>query len=174
MTQCPVSLRAEGDDEVGNKVGSMYASLATDIEDPVERLHAIHESTQGAKEMREALAAHQIMGITEATPPGLLSVAARMYSLANIAENAPPATNVVISNVPGPPFPLYVAGAKLEAMYPMGPLLMGMSLNITVFSMDGMLGFGFMGCREAITDIAYLAEGVELGLAELEAAIEAD
>jgi diacylglycerol O-acyltransferase len=170
VTQCPVSLRVEGDDDVGNKVGSMFASLATDIEDPVERLQAIHDSTQGAKEMREALSAHQIMGMTETTPPGLIAVAARMYSLANIASNIPPVTNVVISNVPGPPFPLYVAGAPLTAMYPMGPLLMGMSLNITVFSIDGSLDVGFMSCPEAVPDPQYIADGIELALQELEAA----
>lgn len=171
VTQCPVSLRVEGDDEVGNKVGSMFASLATDIADPVERLMAINESTQGAKEMREALSAHQIMGLTETTPPGLIAVAARMYGLANIAGNMPPATNVVISNVPGPPFPLYIAGAKLEAMYPMGPLLMGMSLNITVFSIDGNLDVGFMACPESVPRPQFIADGVELALQELEAAV---
>jgi WS/DGAT/MGAT family acyltransferase len=170
VAQCPVSLRVEGDDEVGNKVGSMFAGLATDLEDPVERLEAIHASTQGAKEMREALSAHQIMGLTETTPPGLIALAARMYTLGNIAAHAPPAVNVVISNVPGPPFPLYVAGAKLEAMYPMGPLLFGMSLNITVFSLNGMLDFGFMSCPESVPHPEMIADGIEIGLDELESA----
>jgi WS/DGAT/MGAT family acyltransferase len=170
IAQCPVSLRVEGDDEVGNKVGSLFAGLATDVEDPVDRLRAIHDSTQGAKEMREALSAHQIMGLTETTPPGLIALAARMYTLGNIAARTPPATNVVISNVPGPPFPLYVAGALVEAMYPMGPLLFGMSLNITVFSLNGMLDFGFMSCPESVPDPQFIADGIEIGLAELEKA----
>ena len=76
-----------------------------------------------------------------------------------------------ISNVPGPPFPLYVAGAKLEAMYPMGPLLFGMSLNITVFSLNGMLDFGFMSCPESVPDPEFIADGIEIGLDELEAAV---
>ena len=171
VAQCPVSLRVEGDEEVGNKVGSMFAGLATDRDDPVERLMSIHASTQGAKEMREALSAHQIMGLTETTPPGLIALAARMYTLGNIAAHTPPAVNVVISNVPGPPFPLYVAGAKLEAMYPMGPLLFGMSLNITVFSLNGMLDFGFMSCPESVPAPDVIADGIEIGLDELEAAV---
>jgi WS/DGAT/MGAT family acyltransferase len=169
IAQCPVSLRVEGDDEVGNKVGSLFTGLATDLDDPVDRLQAIHRSTQGAKEMREALSAHQIMGMTETTPPGLIALAARMYTSGNIAARTPPATNVVISNVPGPPFPLYVAGAKLEGMYPMGPLLFGMSLNITVFSLNGKLDFGFMSCPESVPDPAFIADGIEIGLQELEA-----
>ena len=62
----------------------------------------------------------------------------------------PPAVNLVISNVPGPPFPLYLAGARLEAMYPMGPLMLGMGLNITVISYRESLDFGFMCCPEIV------------------------
>nr|WHV03915.1 putative wax ester synthase/acyl-CoA:diacylglycerol acyltransferase [uncultured bacterium] len=168
LAQCPVSLRVEGKEgEIGNKVGSMFSTLATDVDDPAERLAVIHESTQGAKEMREAMAAHQIMGLTETTPPGLINLAARMYTRGPLKTMAPPAVNVVISNVPGPPFPLFVAGCKLDAMYPMGPLLMGMALNITVISYCDHLDFGFMVCPDFIPEPEVIAEGVYLGLKEL-------
>ena len=169
--QVPVSTRVEGDDAVGNKVGSLTASLATDVDDPVLRLMAIHSSTQAAKEMRQAMAVHQIMGATETTPPGLIALAARMYTRTNLARFAPPASNVVISNVPGPDFPLYIAGGQVEAIYPMGPLLMGMSLNITVFSYRGKVDFGFMVCPQAVPDPFLIANGIEPALAELEKAI---
>jgi diacylglycerol O-acyltransferase len=169
IAQCPVSMRVEDDEaQVGNKVGSLFASLATDVEDPVERLKTIHESTQSAKEMREAMAAHQIMGLTETTPPGLIALAARMYTGAGLASRTPPAVNVVISNVPGPDFPLYVAGGRLEALYPMGPLLVGMSLNITVFSLAGKLDVGVMCCPDTVPEAHLIAEGLEPALAELE------
>ncbi len=172
--QVPVSLRVEGDDGVGNKVGSLTASLATDIDDPVMRLMAIHASTAAAKEMRQAMAVHQIMGITETTPPGLIALAARMYTRNNLARFTPPASNVVISNVPGPPFPLYIAGGQVESIFPMGPLLMGMSLNITVFSYLDHIDFGFMVCPESVPDPFVIADRIEPALAALEAAIPAD
>lgn len=172
MASCPVSLRSPGnEDDVGNHVGSMFASLATDVSDPVLRLIAIHESAKSAKEMRQALAAHQIMGLTETTPPGLITLAARMYTIADLADRTPPAANVVISNVPGPPIPLYLAGGRLEALYPMGPLLMGMSLNITALSIIDSLDFGFVSCPDILPDLQDLADRIEPALAELEARI---
>jgi diacylglycerol O-acyltransferase len=171
--QVPVSMRTSDDDSVGNKVGSLTASLATDIDDPVLRLMAIHSSTQAAKEMRQAMAVHQIMGATETTPPGLIALAARMYTRNNLARFMPPASNVVISNVPGPDFPLYIAGGTVESIYPMGPLLMGMSLNITVFSYRGKVDFGFMSCPEAVPDPYQIADRIEPALAALEAAVPA-
>jgi len=171
VAQVPVSLRTDADKgEVGNKIGTFWASLATDIDDPSERIAAIAQSTANAKEMREALSAQRIMGLTDTTPPGLISLAARMYSAAGLDWRSPPVFNVIISNVPGPPFPLYLAGAPLQAMYPMGPLLFGGALNITVMSYCGSLDFGFLSCPEAVPDLDFIADGIPLALAELEAA----
>ena len=170
IAQVPVSLRTDGDDEVGNKVGNMFTSLATDIDDPGERLLAIHAATQSAKEMREALAVHRIMGLSEAAPPRLISLASRMYSLAQLDRNAPPPMNVVISNVPGPPFELYMAGAKLKGMYPLGPLLMGNRLEITVISFTGRLDFGFMADRDNAPDPQVFADYIPEAMRKLEKA----
>ncbi len=171
IASCPVSLRDEADkDHVGNHVGNMFASLATDIDDPAERLMRIHVSTMSAKEMQKALAAHQIMGLTETTPPGLIALAARMYTGVGLASRTPPAASVVVSNVPGPPIPLYLAGGRLEALYPMGPLLMGMSLNVTALSIVGSVDFGFMSCPDIVPDLQSMADHVPVALAELEAA----
>ena len=168
IAQVPMSLRTDADtNSVGTKVGAMFASLATDIDDPVARLGAIHESTQSAKEMQQALAADKIMGLTDLTAPGLIALAARMYTLAGLSSLTPPIMNLIISNVPGPPFPLYTAGARVEAMYPMGPLLYGTGINITVFSYVGSIDFGFMVCRELVADHWSLAEGIPIALDEL-------
>lgn len=171
IASCPVSLRTEDDETVGNNLGSMFASLASDIDDPLERLMTIHESTKSAKEMHRAMAAHQIMGLTETTPPGLISLAARMYTSAGLASRTPPAASVVISNVPGPPFQLYLAGGPLEALYPMGPLLMGMSLNMTVFSIMESLDFGIMSCPDVVPEPDSIATAIPEALDELQEAL---
>ena len=169
VAQVPVSLRADGDESVGTKVGPMFTNLATEIDDPVKRLLAIHEDTMRAKEMRQALSAQGIMGLTETTPPGLLSLAARMYSAAGL-ERTQALYNVIVSNVPGPPIPLYMGGARLTALYPMGPLILGGGLNITVISYCGSLDFGFLTCPETVPETDFIAEGIPLALEELERA----
>jgi WS/DGAT/MGAT family acyltransferase len=171
IAQVPVSTRtADETDSVGNRVGSMFVSLATHIEDPGLRLRAIYRSTQGAKEMSEAMSVHRIMGLTDTTPPGLIALAARMYTRSGLENSVPPPVNVVISNVPGPPFPLYIAGSRLKRLYPMGPLLFGMGLNMTVFSYVDSLDFGLMSCPDVVRRADIIATGVEEAITELEVA----
>jgi diacylglycerol O-acyltransferase len=151
----PVNVRPKDDPGGGNAVGAMLASLATDIADPIERLHAIIASTRSAKAQMESMSAAAIVAYSSLimAPFGLQSVKA----LSGIKGRLPLTFNVCISNVPGPEEPLYFRGARLEATYPVSIPAHGMALNITCQSYAGTLNFGFIGCRDTLPHLQRLA-----------------
>jgi WS/DGAT/MGAT family acyltransferase len=167
---CPISVRdAKGPTPTrsGNRVSAMFTSLATDIADPQARLRAIQATTRGAKEEHNAIGADMLQNWAEFAAPTMFSLAARLYARMKLAERHRPVHNLVISNVPGPPFPLYLAGAELVSAYPMGPVFEGAGLNITVFSYMGSLDFGFNAATNAVPDIWELANCVKPAFDEL-------
>lgn len=173
VAMVPVSVRTEDQQgALGNRVSSMLATLATDIDDPIERLQAIHEAMATGKE-RHAVGADALQDWAEFAAPALLGRAARLYSGMRMAGLHRPAFNVTISNVPGPPFPLYSAGAKLVANYPVGPIFDGAGLNMTVMSYQENLDFGLLACPDVLPDVWSVADGLADSLAELTKAARA-
>lgn len=170
VAACPVSVRGDGDQAGGNKVSAMFASLDTNLDDPADRIRAIQACTVGAKEEHNAVGADMLQNWAEYAAPNTFNLASRLYSSWGLAGSHPPIHNVIISNVPGPPFPLYYAGAEMVAAYPMGPVMEGVGLNITVFSYRGSVDFGFMVDRELVPDVWNMADRVSDALLELQEA----
>jgi WS/DGAT/MGAT family acyltransferase len=167
VAQIPVSVRTS--DQVGtygNRIMLMSAPLHTEIEDPVERLELTHESMADMKERHRALPAELLQDVNHFVPPAVFSRAAQVtFRLATSVGR--PTWNLVISNVPGPQFPLYLAGARLLANYPVSVITDGMGLNITVMSYDGHMDFGIVADRDQMPDVWCLIDWISESLEEL-------
>ncbi|MCP5071236.1 MAG: wax ester/triacylglycerol synthase family O-acyltransferase [bacterium] len=141
----PVSMRREGEQgQLGNRVSAWQVDLPLDGPDPLERLALIHETTQGLKDSNSAIGIDMIMQVAEWTPPVLLSLGAQAID---------GQTNSIITNVPGPQFPLYMLGARLLEMMPVVPLLAGVGLAIALFSYDGRLTWGVNADYALVPDL---------------------
>jgi WS/DGAT/MGAT family acyltransferase len=171
VTQVPVSVRTE--DEMGtygNRIGLLNPPLYTNEADPVARLRLTHEALLVAKDRHKALPAQLLQDATQFIPPAVFARASRVTF--SLAATRKPVWNLVVSNVPGPQFPLYCAGAKVEANYPVSVITDGLGLNITVMSYRGHLDVGIVACREQMRDVWKLIPWMAESLDELAPAPE--
>jgi WS/DGAT/MGAT family acyltransferase len=165
--QCPVSTRVADDADQTNRVATMAVTLATDVEDPLERVRAIHASALSAKELTQAVRARKIQSIGEVAPPLLIGLASRAAWASNISRSLPVVQNVVVSNVPGPPVPIYLCGAKVSGLYAASVLLFNAGLNITLMSYIDRVDFGVTTDPDLVDDPWDIADGIGDALVEL-------
>jgi WS/DGAT/MGAT family acyltransferase len=167
VASIPTSVRAPDDQGFGNRVSSMFAALPVETADPTERVRAVSRSMAGAKEMHEEVGGSTLQDWAEVAAPALYTRAMRAYTRLRVGERLRPVINLIASNVPGPPFPLFFAGARLVAIYPLGPIFDDCGLNMTVISYLDHMDYGFLACRELVPDIDELAACVPDALTEL-------
>ncbi len=174
IATCPVSVRTEEEKSVlgSNKVSAIFTVLPTNIEDPLVRLREIQAINKGSKEIHNAVGADMLQQWAEFAAPTTFSLAARIVTALQLPQRGPVVHNLVISNVPGPQMPLYFAGAKLVAMYPLGPVFHQAGLNITVLSYMDSIYWGFIACRESVPELWDLAASIPEALAELQKAAD--
>lgn len=162
----PVNLRDEGDESMGTAIGMTIADLGTNVADPADRLRAV------ARSMAEAKRHLAELPPGARTPYALLLNAPYIASLlAGLGGIAPVPFNVAVSNVPGPPRPLYMNGSRLDALYPISLLMHGSALNISCVSYAGTLNFGFTGARDNLPHLQRIAVNMGRALDDLDAAI---
>lgn len=158
LASVPVSVHETSTKSTGtNKVSSMFTKLGTDIADPVERLTQLAAANAHAKDHHKAIPADTLQDWAEFAAPRTFGLAVRAVAKLKLAEKGPVIHNLVISNVPGPPVPLYFMGAKITGFYPLGPVFHGAGLNVTVMSSNGKMHVGLIACREAMPEIGALA-----------------
>lgn len=168
VAMAPISVRQdEASQTGGNQVTAMLVDLATDVEEPMLRLQRIHKNTQGSKVHAKAMPANQI---AEFIPSETLAAAARVYTRTRLGAQHRPFFNVTITNVPGPPFPLYLAGARIRHSYGMAPIADGLGLLLVVFSYAGRISIGITSCQDMVPDPENLAACFEESLEDLERA----
>ncbi len=170
VAMTPISVRSDEESgAMGNRISGMLVGLATDEEDSVERLRKIYESTQSSKVYSKATPVDQIV---ELIPFEVGALASRFYTQMGLSNVHRPFFNVIITNVPGPPMPLYMNGFKLLHQYGLGVTFEGIGLMIVVFSYNGILSVCATSCEPIMPDIDHFAQLIRDGLGELEERLE--
>ena len=168
VAMVPMSTRTQADKgELGNKLSAMLVSLATTTADPVERLELIIEGSRLAKAQARVVTGELISGWAEAMSPAISTRFARLAGSLRLFDRFPPLFNISVSNVPGPDFPLWCAGQRMAALYPMGPIMEGVGLNVTVMRYLDRLCIGVTACRYLLPDLEEFVHYLGSSLAEL-------
>src|SRR4051795_6796901 len=157
----PVSVRPqEARGALGNQVAAMMAPLPVGLQDPVARMERISDAMGHLKSGGQAVGAQVLTELTGFAPPNIMSQASRVVARQRMF-------NLVVTNVPGPQFPLYMMGRQLEGLFPMVPLAPNQALGIAIMSYNGTINFGLVGDFDLMSDLDELAEDLQASLAEL-------
>jgi diacylglycerol O-acyltransferase / wax synthase len=160
----PVSVRADIErGALGNRVAAMWASLPVGMTDAVQRLRTLSSQMEGVKQSGQAVGAEILTRLSGFAPPTIMAQAARLQARQRLF-------NLVVTNVPGPQFPLYLLGRELESIYPMVPLAENTALGIAILSYNGQLNFGLVADYDALADVEALADELRASIEELAAA----
>lgn len=165
VASVPVSVRGKSTRTGRNQMTWMLCRLETHIDDPAERLASIADANASAKDHSAALGATLLQDWTQVAGQAVLGAAKKLLPRIPLPDNPP--HNLVMSNVAGPQDQLYFLGCRLDAMYPLGPLIAGAALNITVMSLNGRVGIGIMSCPDLVPDLWDLADAFPVALKEL-------
>jgi diacylglycerol O-acyltransferase / wax synthase len=159
----PVSVRADVErGALGNRVAAMWAPLPVGVTDPIQRMLMIRRAMDGIKDSGQAVGAQVLTELSGFAPPTIMAQAARLQARQRLF-------NVVVTNIPGPQFPLYVKGRELERLYPMVPLAENTALGIAIMSYNGQLNFGLTADYDALADVETLADELRSSIEELAA-----
>jgi WS/DGAT/MGAT family acyltransferase len=157
----PVSIRAKDEHHaLGNRIAAMRGPLPVYAQDPVDRLRIVREAMKGVKESKQALGAEVISGLEDFAPPTLLAQASRLNFSTRLF-------NLIVTNVPGPQFPLYMMGREMHEIVPVAFLPENHALAIAAMSYNGKIDFGLLGDYDAMPDLEKLAGYFEESLDEL-------
>ncbi len=164
----PISIRtADESGALGNRVSAMMAPLPVWCDDPVKRLRVIRESMGDLKDSKQAMGATMLSELTDFAPPTIAGQAARLQSRQRFF-------NLVVTNVPGPQFPMYVLGREMQAVFPMVPLAARQAVCVGIISYNGQINFGLVGDFDAMPDLDRLGDDLAASINELAEAAEAD
>jgi WS/DGAT/MGAT family acyltransferase len=155
----PISIRTgEETEKWTNRVSGLIAVLPTDEPDPLERVRKVHDAMIASKELWNAIPADTLTDFADFPSPAMFARATRMATRLRISDRFNPPGNLIISNVPGPRYPLYAAGAKMLHYFPISAPVDGQGLNVTLFSYGDVLDWGLVSCRELVPDLERVAE----------------
>ena len=155
----PINVRRHGSEgELGNQISAMLLALRTDLENPEDRIRAISAAQSLVADQQREQSARLLMNLANAAGPTLTSAAGRTLAALELYDHLPPIANVVVSSVPGPTIPLYLSGHRVATAAPLGPLMAGLALNITVFGYVDQLEYGLLGCARHVPELDQLRD----------------
>lgn len=157
----PINVRRSGlEGEMGNQISAMLMGLRTDLDDPEDRIRAISQSQSLAAGHQREQNAKLLMNLAAAAGPTITSAAGRTLSALELYDNLPAIANVVVSSVPGPPIPLWLSGHRVATAAPLGPLMAGLALNITVLGYVDQLEYGMLACTRRVPELFELRDWI--------------